>query len=230
MRFGCIVSAAGRGERFGGDLPKAFQVLGDRPMLGHALDAVGHHDAVELVVVAAPADLLPQAEAIAVEAALPVPVTVVAGGQSRSDSVRAALAALPPGIEAVLVHDAARPFVPHSVIDSVTRAVIAGAAGAIPGIAVVDTIKQVDERGIVTATPPRERLRAIQTPQGFPVAILRGALELPDDGSTDDAGLVERAGWPVVVVPGHPDAFKITTPDDRARALELLGRREHDVH
>lgn len=229
MRFACIVSAAGRGERFGGDVPKAFQPLGGRPMLDHSLTAVGNHPAVELLVVAAPGDRLREAEAIASAAGLPIPVIVVAGGATRGASVRAALAAVPAGIEGVLVHDAARPFVPSAVVDAVVSAVAAGAAGVVPGVPVIDTIKQVDDHDVVITTPPRDQLRAIQTPQGFQVAVLHEALARSDDGATDDAGMVERSGWPVSVVPGHPDAFKITTPDDRMRAEELLHRRAGHV-
>ncbi|MFN8126501.1 MAG: 2-C-methyl-D-erythritol 4-phosphate cytidylyltransferase [Candidatus Nanopelagicales bacterium] len=230
MRFGCVITAAGRGERFGGEIPKTFEPLAGTPMLGHALAAIGRHEAVELVVVAAPPHLLADAEAIATAAGLSVPVVVVAGGDTRSASVRAALAAIPTTVEAVLVHDAARPFVPSSVITGVVEAVRAGAVAVVPGIEVVDTVKQIDDRGVVVATPPRERLRAIQTPQGFRTTLLREALALPDDGATDDAGLVERLGWPVLVVPGHADNFKITHPDDRRRAAELLRERRDDVH
>jgi 2-C-methyl-D-erythritol 4-phosphate cytidylyltransferase len=151
-------------------------------------------------------------------------VTVVPGGATRQQSVLAALQCLPAEVDVVLVHDAARPLVPVALVEAVAAAVRNGAPAAVPGLPVTDTVKRVDAAGLVIETPPRERLRAIQTPQGFARDVLERAHRLPEEGfaATDDAGLVERLGEPVLVVPGHADAFKITHPDDLVRAEALL--------
>ena len=143
-------------------------------------------------------------------------VCVVAGGRERTDSVRLALAAARErsAVEVVLVHDAARAFVPPELVRAVVAAVRAGAPAVIPVLAVTDTIKQVDEHGRILATVDRAGLRAVQTPQGFRVDVLVRAHELAAPGVTDDAGLVERLGERVFTVPGDPLAFKVTTPFD----------------
>jgi 2-C-methyl-D-erythritol 4-phosphate cytidylyltransferase len=149
-------------------------------------------------------------------------VIAVAGGATRQDSVRAALAALPPEVDVVLVHDAARPLAPVSLIEAVAEAVRAGAPAVIPGLAVDDTVKRVDAAGLVVETPARESLRAIQTPQGFLRSVLERAHAQEVTGVTDDAGLVELLGEAVLVIPGAADAFKITRPEDLARAEAIL--------
>ena len=156
-------------------------------------------------------------------------LSVVAGGAERTDSVRAGLAALDPACDIVLVHDAARCLTPATVFERVAAAVTDGASGAVPGLPVVDTVKTVDGRGVITGTPERSTLRAIQTPQGFRAAVLRAAYgSVAGAGSlaTDDASLVERSGHEVVVVDGDPLAFKVTTPDDLERAERALSQ-EH---
>ena len=121
----------------------------------------------------------------------------------------------------MLVHDAARCLTPVAVFDRVITAVAAGAVAVVPGTAVVDTIKQVDDEGLVVATPERASLRAIQTPQGFRRDVLERAHALATT-ATDDAGLVERLGERVLVVEGDPRAFKVTTPSDLEAAARLL--------
>jgi 2-C-methyl-D-erythritol 4-phosphate cytidylyltransferase len=152
---------------------------------------------------------------------------VVTGGGDRTESVRLALdAALgeSPDYSIVLVHDAARAFTPPELIRSVTGAVAAGAPAVVPVLPVADTVKRVDATETVTETVDRADLRAVQTPQGFAVDVLRRAYDAATDGHTDDAGLVERIGVPVSTVPGHPAALKITTPFDLAIAEAVLGR------
>ena len=172
-----------------------------------------------------PADRVAEAEEMVelVTACGCVHATVVAGGAERTDSVAAGLAALPPQTEVVLVHDAARCLTPPEVFTRVVDAVRAGAAGVVPGLPVVDTIKVVDERGVITATPERAGLRAVQTPQGFAADVLRAAYASAST-ATDDAALVEALGHEVVVVEGHPHAFKITSPADLADAERLLAQ------
>lgn len=145
---------------------------------------------------------------------------VVIGGGDRTESVRLALdAALGESdFSIVLVHDAARAFTPPELIRSVTDAVAAGAPAVVPVLPVADTVKRVDAAGTVKETVDRTDLRAVQTPQGFALDVLRRAYDAATDGHTDDAGLVERIGVPVSTVPGHPAAMKITTAFDLATA------------
>jgi 2-C-methyl-D-erythritol 4-phosphate cytidylyltransferase len=151
---------------------------------------------------------------------------VVDGGDSRSDSVRRALAALPESVQVVLVHDAARPLVPGTLVAAVVAAVRAGADAVVPGLPVVDTVKQVDAAGAVVATVDRSALRAVQTPQGFRRAVLDAAYGGAEAGeATDDAGHVERHGGRVVVVPGAEEAFKVTRPMDLLLAEAVLAGR-----
>jgi len=222
MSVAAIVPAAGRGERLGGEQPKAFRLLGGAPLLVHAVGALRGSRYVEYVVVAAPADRLAEVSAL-----LGPGVIAVAGGTVRRDSVAAALAALPPEVDVVLVHEAARPLVPVAMVDAVAAAVLAGAAAAVPVVPVVDTLKRVDAAGLVTGTVPREELRAVQTPQGFRREVLAKAHAAAGsaDPATDDAGLVERLGIPVATVPGSGDAMKITTPLDLLIAEAILRAR-----
>ncbi len=212
--------AAGSGVRLGPGIPKALRPLAGRSLLFHAVQRLRASPSIESIVVAVP----PGSEQF-ITAELQV--TAVAGGASRQQSVRLALEALGPEVDIVLVHDAARPLAPVSLIEAVVQAVRDGAAAVVPGVAVVDTVKRVDETGHVAHTPPRESLRAIQTPQGFRRSVLERAHRGPATQVTDDAGLVELLGEPVLVIEGHADAFKITRPEDLARAEELLLR--HDV-
>lgn len=142
----------------------------------------------------------------------PPMTAVVSGGDSRSDSVRAGLAAVPEEAEIVVVHDAARPLAPASLFAAVIAAVRAGADGAVPALPVADTIKQVEGNRVV-ATLRREGLVAVQTPQAFRAEALRAA-HATAPMATDDAALVEVGGGRVVVVSGDPDNVKITTPRD----------------
>jgi 2-C-methyl-D-erythritol 4-phosphate cytidylyltransferase / 2-C-methyl-D-erythritol 2,4-cyclodiphosphate synthase len=145
-----------------------------------------------------------------------VRILAVSGGDRRQDSVRLGLAALPRDCERVLVHDSARPFFSAALVHTLLAGLTGEACGVIPAIAVTDTVKQVED-DLVLATPPRETLRAAQTPQLFPTALLRRIHEqaLAEDWEvTDDAGMIERAGFAVRVVPGETANLKITTPED----------------
>jgi 2-C-methyl-D-erythritol 4-phosphate cytidylyltransferase len=161
----------------------------------------------------------------------------VAGGPTRTASVRNGLAAVPADASVILVHDAARPFASPSLYRSVIGAVLAGADGAVPGLPVTDTVKTIevvestslelsgdDVPAVVprvTATPDRATLVAVQTPQAFRADVLRRAY-VPEIDGTDDASLVELIGGTVVVVPGELDNRKITVPDDLVWAREFL--------
>ena len=220
MTVGAIVAAGGRGERLGADVAKALVLLGGEPLVVHACRAL-RSAGVEEVVVAAPA------ESVDAVAALLPEVRVVAGGATRTASVRRALAELSSDVDVVLVHDAARALAPPSLVRRVVEAVDAGADAVVPVVPVADTVKQVDMRGVVVATVDREMLRAVQTPQGFRRSVLVAAHDAggADIDATDDAGLVERLGVTVLTVPGAVEAMKVTTPADLLVADALLRAR-----
>ncbi|MGH8894446.1 MAG: 2-C-methyl-D-erythritol 4-phosphate cytidylyltransferase [Actinomycetes bacterium] len=227
MSTAAIVPAAGRGERLGAGGPKALRQLAGVPMLAHAVRALAAADVVTLVVVAAPPDRVDDVRRLLRDEHADAGLDVVAGGPSRTASVRAALAVLPPEVTTVLVHDAARPLAPSSLAEAVAAAVAAGADAAIPVVPVTDTVKTVDG-DLVTATIDRSALRSVQTPQGFRREVLERAHRDHEPGgpdATDDAGMVERLGLRVVVVPGHDEAFKVTRPLDLLLAETVLARR-----
>ena len=198
-----IIVAAGSGNRFGGQ--KQFMMLGDKRVIDWSRDVA--HSVGSGVVVVVPA------EAATAEGG-------VAGGATRSESVRRGLAAVPSEATIICVHDAARPFASEHLYKEVIAAVVNGADGAVPALPVTDTIKQVNAEGMVLDTPDRASLVAVQTPQAFRAAVLRAAHETGNEG-TDDASLVERAGGKVVVVNGEAINRKLTTPEDLewARAM-----------
>lgn len=238
-RTAVLIPAAGSGTRLGGGTPKALRVLRGRTILERAVSSVSAHPSVRQIVIAAPSEMVADVRSLlclhdtSAERAAAPPlggprVDVVAGGATRQESVSLALAAVDPRCDIVLVHDAARPLVPLGVVERVVAAVSAGSPAVIPVLPVVDTIRQVaGDRS--TATPDRSSLRAVQTPQGFDRQTLhdayRHAESSPEAGATDDAAVAEAAGIPVTVVPGHPEAFKITLPEDMSRAQTLLDQR-----
>ncbi|WP_262282737.1 2-C-methyl-D-erythritol 4-phosphate cytidylyltransferase [Micromonospora sp. MA102] len=214
-----LVPAAGAGVRLGPGAPKALRPLAGEPLLVHAVRRIAAAPSVHTIVVAAPAA---DVESVRLMLAPVAPVTVVPGGAERQASVAAALAAVPAGPEIVLVHDAARALTPPALVESVAAAVRAGHGGVIPVLPVVDTVKEVDADERVLGTVDRAALRAVQTPQGFRRSVLTAAHEAAGDPLTDDAGLVEKLGVPVVCVPGSELALKITRPFDLALAEHLL--------
>ena len=220
---GVVVVAAGSGSRLGAALPKAFVPVRSRPLRGYAVDTVRGLPGLAAMVVVAPAGFADPSGPAWAGIELPPDAVVVAGGASRTDSVAAGLAAVG-DVDVVLVHDAARCLTPLAVFERVVAAVVGGAAGAVPGIPLVDTVKTVDADGVITGTPERASLRAVQTPQGFArevlVAAYSGGLE-----ATDDAALVELGGHHVVVVDGDALAFKVTTVDDLEHAERVLAQR-----
>ncbi|MFJ9145316.1 2-C-methyl-D-erythritol 4-phosphate cytidylyltransferase [Streptomyces griseus] len=235
-RTAAVIPAAGRGVRLGPGAPKALRTLGGTPMLIHAVRAMAASRAVSLVVVVAPPDGAPEVKHLLDEHALPerTDYLVVPGGETRQESVGLGLDALPEDVSVVLVHDAARPLVPVDTVDAVAAAVRDGAPAVVPALPLADTVKEVEPAGApgepepVIATPVRARLRAVQTPQGFDRdTLVRAHAEVAVDGegATDDAGMVERLGQPVVVVPGHEEAFKVTRPLDLVLAEAVLARR-----
>jgi 2-C-methyl-D-erythritol 4-phosphate cytidylyltransferase len=206
-----VVVAGGSGTRFG--RPKQYEPIAGMRMLDRSVATAARAGAGVVVVV-------PGGD-VAREAPLHAPHPVVAGGTTRSESVRAGLAAVPEAATVICVHDAARPIATEQLYRAVVAAVAAGADAAVPGLAVTDTIKVVDHAGSVTATPDRSTLRAVQTPQAFRAEQLRAAHATGGEG-TDDAALVEALGAIVVVVEGEADNRKITHAADLDWARALL--------
>ena len=206
-----IVAAAGSGLRLGAEVPKALVPLAGRPLVCWAVDAL-RDGGVDQVVVAVPA---PQHDAFT--AVLPADVHVVVGGDTRTASVRAALAAAREHSDVVLVHDAARPLTPPDVVARVLAALAGGARAVVPVLPVVDTTVVVDADGVVADAVPRSSLRRVQTPQGFDRETLVAAYAAAHGSAaefTDDASVVRAAGVPVHTVDGDERSAKITVAHD----------------
>lgn len=230
MHVTAIVPAAGESRRLAGPRPKQFRLLAGLPLVAvtlRALAASGVIDRVVLVVPAGQEDWV--RDGVLGAAGQPVDA-LVPGGADRQASVAAGIAAAGEATEILLVHDAARPLVPASIV----RAAVAEAAAsgaALVAVPVSDTIKLADAAGGVELTLPRGRLWAAQTPQAFRAGVLRAAHAKADrEGfrGTDESGLVERLPHPVRLVPGSPENLKITTPADLLLAEQILRVRSHD--
>jgi 2-C-methyl-D-erythritol 4-phosphate cytidylyltransferase len=215
----CLLVAAGSGSRLGGDRPKAFVALGDRPLLAESLERLDGSDWIDAIVVAAPPGWEEPTILLAEELVASKVAAVVAGGATRAESVLAALAEVPAEALVVLVHDAARPLVDDEVIERLLARLGEGVDGAVPALRIGDTVKRV-EHGVVRETLDRDALVTVQTPQAFVADRLRAAFEGDLADATDCASLVERAGGTVGVVAGDRRLVKVTTPDD----LELVSR------
>ena len=219
MRSGCVIVAAGSGERFGGREAKQFHTLGGVPILEWSRRAFDASPLIDEVVVVLPPELANAPP----DWISDLPVALAAGGATRGASVNAGLLAMSPDIDRVLVHDAVRPFVNDELIERVSAAAATGPA--IPVVPVSDTIKVTDPDGRIIETPDRRRLVRAQTPQGFPAALLR---ECHRDAAerafvaTDDAALCEAAGIDVSTVEGDPFNIKITTRADFVYAEWLV--------
>ena len=210
-----IIAAAGSGERFGATLPKALITLGNRTLIEHAVAALA--PIASEIVICAPAGYEKQIQEL-----VGADITVVTGGTTRSDSVRAGITALTGKNKYVLVHDAARALASTQLARNVLAALEKGEVAVIPGLELIDTVKSVDSSGHVTSTPDRASLRRVQTPQGFDLEILKKA-HSSGANATDDGALVEAIGHKVLIINGEDRALKITTPADLATALSTLG-------
>lgn len=228
IRLSAVLVAAGSGTRFAGagqKRPKQFVELCGRPMYRWPLEALVVHDAVERVVLAALPDMVPVVEAELQEMVLAKRVRVIAGGATRQESVRLGLRSLAgevPAPEFALIHDAARPFLTADIIDRTVEAVAKHGA-CTTCVPVADTIKRVDG-GFVTQTVSRENLVLVQTPQAARLSWLIEAHQLAQDKqleATDDAAVLEFAGYPVAVVTGALHNLKITRPEDMIVAEAL---------
>ncbi|MFA5908137.1 MAG: 2-C-methyl-D-erythritol 4-phosphate cytidylyltransferase [Vicinamibacterales bacterium] len=226
MHVAAIIAAGGRGVRLGADRPKQFLDLGGRSILDMSIAALASSGRIDEIVVAVPPDHL-DATAAAWAHGAGKPLTFVAGGARRQDSVANAFAKTSAGADIILIHDAARPFVTGEVIGRAIDAARAHGA-AIAAIPVRDTVKQAgatapDGSRPITATIPRESVLLAQTPQAFRRDVLARALDAGHAiDATDEAMLVERLGLPVHIVDGDPGNIKVTTPDDLAEAQRRL--------
>jgi len=219
-RIAVIIVAAGRGHRFGGEMPKQYLEVHQQPLVRHAVQAFLDHPAIDLILpVIHPDDADILANALGGLDYL----EPVAGGAARQDSVRNGLEGLASSApDYVLVHDAARPMVAPALIDRVIEA-LQDTSGVIPGIAVVDTLKRADDDGIITDTVSRDGLWRAQTPQGFKYADLLAAHRSAiGQELTDDAAVMEASGYRVAVVLGDENNIKVTAPDDLMRMEEIM--------
>jgi 2-C-methyl-D-erythritol 4-phosphate cytidylyltransferase len=216
-----ILAAAGSGERLGADRPKAFVRLGDQPLLGESLARLDASEWIDAIVVAAPPGWEEPSILLAEELGCGKVSACVPGGETRAQSVSLALAEVPADATVVVVHDAARPFVDDGVIERVLTALNEGWDGAVPAVAVPDTVKRVEGDRIVE-TIDRGPLRLAQTPQAFPSDVLRRAFGGAVPFASDCASLVEAQGGRVKVVAGDVRLMKITDARDLDRAAALL--------
>jgi len=213
MSVWAVLAAAGRGDRLGLDRPKAFAPLGDGILLAVPLQRLNDSDWIEGIVIAAPPDWEEPSILLAEELACEKVATAVTGGETRAESVRAALRSVPDDAAVILVHDAARPFVSEEVVARVLAPLSEGWDGVVPAVPVQDTVKRVRGEEVVE-TVDREGLMAAQTPQAFEASVLRTALGGDIAGATDRASLVEAARGRVRVVEGDPKLLKVTDPVD----------------
>lgn len=201
----------GSGQRFG--RPKQYELIGDERIIDRSRRVAEQvSDGVVVVVPAADAER----------------EVAIAGGATRSASVRAGLSQVPDDCDVICIHDAARPFASVGLFRAVVAAIETSVDGAVPGVPVSDTIKIVDESGTVVDTPERSRLVAVQTPQAFRATVLRAAHAGSAEG-TDDASLVEAAGGRVVVVAGESTNRKVTHPEDLVWARSVIMAGGPDV-
>jgi len=226
LRIAAVLVAAGRGERAGQSVegPKQYRKIGGLPVIAHTLSAFTSHPQVDMVVVAIHPDDQDLFETA--REGIGGDIRIVHGGTTRQDSVRCALKALADSApDIVLIHDAVRPFVDHALVSRVI-AVAAEGHGALPALAVSDTLKRGAQGNMVEGTVPRDGLHAAQTPQGFPYQSIAKAHDMAaKDGRsdfTDDAAIAEWAGVPVEIIEGSPDNVKLTWARDIALADQRL--------
>lgn len=221
MTTAVVIVAGGSGTRLGSTSPKAFVHVAGRTILEIAVANAASWNHPHSVVVVVPEGWeVPARDLVATCAPDAV---IVTGGETRTQSVRNGLAALPQGTTSVLIHDAARPLVPTEVFDRVQGALEGGALGVVPEIPVVDTLISVDRGSLVTGDAvDRDALGAVQTPQGFACGALLEAYQAASGDFTDDAAVMRAAGHSVIAIPGDAASFKITYPADLHRTAQIL--------
>ena len=219
MSVWAVLVAAGRGERLGEGRPKAFVRLGELPLLAEPLRRLDESEWIDAVVMVVPADWEEPAILLAEELGASKVSACVTGGETRTQSVRAGVAEVPGDAAVILVHDAARPLLPEEVIRRVLDGLAEGFDGAVPGLALADTVKRAPG-GVVAETLTRSELVTVQTPQAFVAPVLRAALA--DGEGSDCASLVEANGGRVKVVEGDERLLKVTTRADLDRVSSWL--------
>jgi 2-C-methyl-D-erythritol 4-phosphate cytidylyltransferase / 2-C-methyl-D-erythritol 2,4-cyclodiphosphate synthase len=226
MKVAAVIAAGGTGTRINAGIPKQFLKIAGKPILLHTIAGISSLEEVTQIVIALPEDHIPEATAILEGQAIPVPVQCVPGGRNRQESVHHGVARVHADADVIMVHDAVRPVCDRDMMRRVLDAAWKKGA-AVPGLPATETIQRVSRKGRVLATPPREELYAIQTPQAFHAEILRSALDRAHEAGfvgTDESSVVRWAGHPVMVVPGSPDNIKITRPLDLDIAERLMSR------
>lgn len=222
-----LIPAAGTGKRMGGTRNKLLLQVRSQPIIAWTLKAAAAASTIKWIgIISQPVDWS-DFKAIVADLNLTKPVEFIPGGSSRQESVYNGLQALPAKAEQVLIHDGARCLVTQNLLNSCAQA-IQQCSGLIAAVPVKDTIKVVDEHGIIQSTPDRQQLWAAQTPQGFNVKLLKQchAQGLRQGWEvTDDAALFERCGIEVRIVPGEETNLKVTTPQDLAMAEFILSQR-----
>jgi len=222
-----LIPAAGMGRRMGSNRNKLLLTLLGKPLLAWTLLAAeAAHDIGWIGIIGQPADQL-DFKAILAELSLSKPVQIISGGETRQESVYNGLQGLPAEAERVLIHDGARCLATPQLLDRCAAALLQ-CPGLIAAVPVKDTIKVVDETGVIQDTPDRQHLWAAQTPQGFEVKLLKQCHEQGRKLAwevTDDAALFERCDLPVNIVEGEETNLKVTTPVDLAIAEFILRQR-----
>jgi 2-C-methyl-D-erythritol 4-phosphate cytidylyltransferase len=216
-----IIVAGGRGLRMGEDIPKQFLPVAGRPVLMHTIECFATFDEGLKIVLVLPEDQFAYWKALCRKNDFSVAHTLVAGGDTRYQSVKNGLSAVSDGI--VAVHDGVRPFVSNETIERGFHAA-ASYGAVIPVMEIIESIRKIDEHR--SHMRPRDAYRAIQTPQIFKTSILKKAYELPyDPDFTDDGSVVEAAGYEITLVEGNRENIKITSPFDLVVAEAIIKRR-----
>ncbi len=225
-----MIAAGGTGTRMNSPVPKQFHEIAGKPVLLHTVEGIAAIPEVFQIVLALPAEHIPEAQSILNRLPLRIAVQCVPGGSNRQESVSLGVALVSPAADIIMVHDAVRPVCDREMMLRVLDA--AWETGAsVPGLPATETIQRADSNGCVLPTPPREELFAIQTPQAFHAGILRKALDRArEEGfvGTDESSVVRWMGRPVLIVPGSPDNIKITKPLDLEIAELLILKRSQE--
>lgn len=232
MKFAAVIAAAGKGLRMGGETRKQYLFLKGKPVLARSLQLFSNHESLEEIVIVVPADDLDSAAELLVPY-IPsgIKIKYVRGGESRQESIENGLSELSAASGLICIHDAARPLASRQLLDSLLAAALVHGA-AVPVVALNDTVKVVDEKCFITSTPPRERLRLVQTPQVFKRELIYEAYNNAKKiglVGTDDASLVEHLQKPVATVAGELSNIKITSALDLALSSFWLERKKEGL-
>lgn len=224
MKAAAVIAAAGKGLRMGGAGRKQYLMLEGIPVLARSAGLFLKHPAVKEIVIVVPPGEVETVKELLQPFCSSEKIKFTEGGATRQESVGRGVAAVSASFDLICIHDAARPLASAELLDNLL-AVAADHGAAVPAVPLNDTVKEVDARGLIVATPARENLRLVQTPQVFRREIILQAYEKAGGSgpvATDDAALVEQMGLPVFTVPGELSNFKITSPRDLILASALL--------